>query len=231
MTQEELQPAKPAACRIRARFSRDAQAAQLSQLEQIKAFRKIAQDSGLPLAGSGGKHNLVKLSFGPAIAMGYRSEAEFVDIYLCASVAAAQALERLRAGACGGYAVLEVRKVPLNFPSVEALVNVAEYDIRGDFSHPPQPLEQFLERAGIIIEKVKPSGARESIDARPLIKSMRLESGAVSLSLRFGPKKNLKPERILQAWLDRPVCADGAGCTVIRKQLYWEDASGNLNAP
>ena len=230
MTQT-LQLPKPAACRIRVRFSRDAQAAQLSQLEQIRAFRKIAQDSGLPLACSGGKHNLVKLSFGPAIAVGYESEAEFVDIYLCAPATAAQALERLRAGASGGYAVLDVKKVPLNFPSVEALVNVAEYEIRGDFSNPPQSLEQFLERAEIIIEKVKPSGTRESIDARPLIKNMRLESGAVSLTLRFGPKKNLKPERILQAWLDRPVCADGGGCSIIRKQLYWEDAYGNLNAP
>ena len=195
---EDISP-KPAACRVRVRFSRDGVAAQLSQLEQIKAFRKMAQDSGLPLAGGGGRHNIVKLSFGPAIAVGYQSLCEYADFYLSAPVTAAQALERLRAGASGGYAVLDVRKVPLNFPSVEALVNVAEYEIRGDFSNPPQALEQFLSRAEIIIEKVKPSGTRESIDARPLIRSMRLESGAVSLLLRFGPKKNLKPERILEA--------------------------------
>ena len=223
---------RPSACRLRVRFARDAQAAALSQLEQIKALRKIALDSGLPVVLSGGKHSAVKMSFGPAIAVGYLSRTEYADIYLSAPVQAQAGLESLVKASSGGYLALEARRVPLSFPSVEALVNVAEYNIRGDFSSPARSLEQFLAQAEIVVEKVKPSGTQEIIDARPLIREMALEQdGSLRLLLRFGPKKNLKPERIAQAWLDRPVCAAAAGFSIIRKRLFWEDGAGNLNAP
>lgn len=221
-----------AVCRLRARFSRDGLAAKLSQLEQIKALRRIAQDSGLPVAFSAGKHSAVKMSFGPAIAVGYLSEAEYADIYLSAPVQAQAGLESLAGASSGGYRALEARRVPVSFPSVEALVNVVEYSVMGDFFNPARSLESFLAQDAIVLEKVKPSGARETIDARPLIREMSLEQdGSLRLVLRFGPKKNLKPELIAQAWLERPVCAAPAGFSIIRKRLFWEDGAGNLNAP
>ena len=69
--------------RMRLKFARLKEAGPLSHLEQIKAFRIVAMASGLKCwpakAGSG---SVPKMSFGPAISVGYESTCEYADLYL-----------------------------------------------------------------------------------------------------------------------------------------------------
>jgi len=209
--------------RLRIRFSRTGAACAMSHLEQIKALREAARKSGLPCAGGGGT---LKIAFGPAVSVGYESEAEYADVFLSAPVDVKYALEKLSAVCQEGFSPLEARRVPVGFPSLESLLNAADYEIEGDFSS-ARPLSEFLALPEIIIVKKKPAGVEEKIDARPLIISMSLEGGRlVRLRLRFGPKRNLKPERIVCEWLGAEV-----PLKVKRKNLYWEDSCGRLSLP
>ena len=228
------------AIRLRVRFARQGPAAALSHLEQIKAIRSIACNSGLPcLLSDFGKSKVVKMSFGPAVSVGYQSTAEYADVYLSAVVTEQEAVEKLNKACGGGFSVIGAKRIPLHFPSLESLVNAAEYEVRGDFGggSSRMPLEDFLRRDKILIRKTKPTGVEELIDAKPLIIAMKLNSpDCLYLFLRFGPKRNLKPERIINAWLS-PDGSDNAPAlqpdkwTVLRKQLYWESSSGRLTTP
>lgn len=219
---KEIAPEGP--CRLRLRFSRRGGAAALSHLEQIKALRAIAAAAGLPALIAGGHP---KMSFGPAVAQGYESEAEYADLTLVRPVKEQQALEAVARACSGGYAVLEARRVPAAFPSIEALVNCGLYEL--SFAEPPggtPSLEEFLSRPSIPVAKIKEGGREEVVDARPLIVSMKREGeGKLSLLLRFGPGRTLKPERVTEAWLG---CAPSG---VLRKALYWENPDGRLTAP
>ncbi|MCX5783762.1 MAG: TIGR03936 family radical SAM-associated protein [Elusimicrobia bacterium] len=219
--------------RLRVRFARLGLARELSHLEQIKALRKIAQSSGLACALSkSGKLKAVKMSFGPAIPLGYESLAEYADIFLTAPVSHGEALDKLNKAAEGGFSAVGARSIPLHFPSVESLVNAAEYEVRGNFGSAPAPLEKFLGDAEIMIKKIKPGGIEEIINARPLIVSVRLVSpDCVELKMRFRPKSNLKPEKIIGAWLNISDEQAAGEFKFLRKELYWENKEGKFIAP
>lgn len=218
---KECAPEGP--CRLRLRFSRKGEAAALSHLEQIKALRGIASAAGLPALVAGGHP---KMSFGPAVAQGYESEAEYADLTLTRPVKEKEAFDSVSRVCSGGYSLLEARRIPAAFPSIEALVNCGLYEISFAEADGAPALEEFLARLSIPVAKVKEGGREEVVDARPLIVSMKREGeGKLSLLLRCGPGRTLKPERVAEAWLGRVPAG------VLRKALYWESPDGHLSAP
>jgi radical SAM-linked protein len=94
-----------------------------------------------------------------------------------------------------GFRLLSVKKVPLTFPAIDILSNVAEYEIK-DTNISQEMIDRFLSQEKILVEKTKKGGIIE-IDAKPLIKSFRNENGILKLRLRFGVGKTVKPEIIL----------------------------------
>ncbi|MFH1618968.1 MAG: TIGR03936 family radical SAM-associated protein [bacterium] len=215
--------------RIRLKFSRKGPASRLSHLEQIRELRKTAEASGLPCACvKRGKNRTAKISFGPAISVGYESLCEYADIYLRSAVGEAEAGEKIGAAFSPGLEVIRVRRIPLHFPSIESLVNVAEYEIRGKFPehYGTDALRRFLDRSEIIFVKTKPDGTKETINVRPLVLSMETDgAGTAGLMLRYGPKRNVKPERVLALSLDTEPDPDWK---VLKKGLYWESPGGML---
>ena len=77
-------------------------------------------------------------------------------------------------------------------------MNAARYRIEA--SADDEQLRAFLSAPEIIVEKMK-EGKVIRIDAKPLIRELRNEGGGLYLELRFGPKKNVKPEKIVQLLL------------------------------
>jgi radical SAM-linked protein len=126
-----------------------------------------------------------------------------------------------------GYELLSVRKVPVFFPSLDSLLNVATYEI---VAHVPEErIQQFLAQKEIIIEKKKENRV-ERIDARPLIRELKVDPSGLFLQMRFGPKRNVKPERILQALLgisDNEVKL----VPITRVALLIEKRDGSLSEP
>lgn len=235
--------------RMRLKFSRTGAAARLSHLEQIRELRRMAESSGLPCSlGKCGKARIARMSFGPAVSVGYESLCEYADLYLSGQAPEAEVFRKISAVSGGGISLLGVRRIPRHFPSIEALVNVAEYEISGGMpsGYGHESIKGFLESREIVIAKKKPNGVSEFINARPLIISMEMKTPeTLRMLLRFGPKRNVKPERVFfqsMGLKDEGQCGDSrgagenasgaaAGWSIKRVGLYWENASGQLIAP
>ena len=250
-------PVRGGATRYRVRIARGGEARELTHLGQIEALRRAVLRSGLPglspdggpgaaapgavpsssrrggggPGGSegGGKRTRPRLSFGPAISMGYESEAEYFDLELESPEEPREVAQALTSALPAGFRVMGVRRIPRFFPSLDSCINVVRYEVGGAFpADGSETLRRFLDRGEIPIEKVKKGGALvERVDARPLIIDMSLAApDRVRMTLRFGPKRTLKPEVIIREWL-----GGAEGLQVIRKELFSETASGELIAP
>ena len=115
--------------RLRIRLGRKGDARFLSHLEQIDVFRRAARRAGLPVAFSSGFSPQVKAAFGPAICVGYESASEYFELDLVKRVEPAEAMQKLKNALPEGFDVLEVKKIPLFFPSLDSLLNIARYSI------------------------------------------------------------------------------------------------------
>ncbi|MFA5140721.1 MAG: TIGR03936 family radical SAM-associated protein [Elusimicrobiota bacterium] len=224
----------PGAVRYRVRFSRRGPAAGLTHLAQIERVRRAVVDSGLPaILNRQRKAAKPKLAFGPAISLGYESLAEYFDMELAQALPPSEVAAALGAAFKDGLELRAVRRIPLYFPSLDASINVARYEISGPFPEDAaQSLARFLDRSEIVIEKLKDAGARvERIEARRLIVAMHLTGpGRLELDLRFGPNRTLKPEALLREWLG--LVDEGlAGFRILRKELLSETSRGEFLIP
>jgi len=219
--------------RYRVRVSRTGPASRLSHLEQIEALRSAVLRSGLPFIPDGRrKRPRPRLSFGPAISVGYESMAEYFDMDLAAAAAPAEVAEKLASALGPWFAVQNVRRIPAFFPSLDASINVVRYEIRGPFPESAaDSLSRLLIRTQIPIEKAKDGGARvERIDVRPLILAAAMEGPErLALTLRFGPKRTVKPEALLREWFGPEKPLDEF--RVLRKELLSETSGGELLTP
>jgi len=219
--------------RYRVRVSRIGPASRLSHLEQIEALRSAVLRSGLPFVPDGRrKRPRPRLSFGPAISVGYESMAEYFDMDLSCAVVPAELAQKLACALGSCFAVQNVRRIPAFFPSLDASINVVRYEIRGPFPRGArESLARFLVRTEIPIEKAKDGGARiERIDVRPLILEAAMEAlDVLALTLRFGPKRTVKPEALLREWLGSQAPLEDF--RVLRKELLSETSGGEMLMP
>lgn len=226
------------AAKFRVCVARTGPARELTHLAQIEAFRRAVSDSGLPAATDGRRSRpRPRLSFGPAISLGYESMAEYFDLELTAVRSTAQVASALGPALKEGFSLREVKRIPVFFPSLDASINVVEYEVRGPFpADAAGSVASFLARPEIVVEKVKEGGARvERVDARPLIREMSMEGpDRLRMVLRFGPKRTVKPEALIRLWLGLPQGAPGSeleGFRILRKELLSETARGELLKP
>ena len=217
--------------RYRVRVARAGEASQLTHLAQIESLRRAVLESGLPAILDGKrKRARPRLAFGPAIAMGYESCAEYFDLDLETRVSPEEVEEALGTALPTGMTVRSVRRIPRFFPSIDASVNVVRYVLSGSFPEDAaRRREDFLSRDSIIIEKIKKGGERiEYVDVRPLIVEMTLAApNRLGLTMRFGPKRTVKPEAVVEHWLGKIP----ENLHVLREELYSETAGGELISP
>ena len=222
--------------RVRLRFRRWGAASNLTHLHQIEAIRRALEKSNWPLAKSDGKRPKPKASFGPAISVGYESDAEYCDVELVARLNIQTAGESLQPNLPEGYALMSVKSIPRFFPSLDQTLNAASYEI-------VSPLlvgsagrwENFEKQDHVMVVKKKESGD-VVIDARACVRSWKLENDTLYLDIRFGPGRTMKPERIMQAVLGLADAQVEMGpvnpsLKVKRLKFYLEKENGELVEP
>lgn len=223
MTAEESRPAPAMRCRMR--FERRGDAAGLSHLEQIKELRALVSGSGLEYYGSRGPGaGTPRMAFGPASGAGHESLCEYADAWFARSYKEEELRSAFSAGA-RGLALSALRRVPLLFPSIEASVSVARFEL--EFSSAPPEAERalagFMASAVFMAEREK-KGEKVRYDLRPAVVSAAWDASANRLSAALRLRAGGRPE-VLAAALFGP---DSPAFTVLRTGLYWEDSSGVL---
>ncbi len=83
----------------------------ISHLEFVRAVTRSLRRSGLPLQYSGGYHSRVKLSLGPALAVGIKSDSQYINIFLREKLDPGEVMERLNKDFPEGIKILEIKEI------------------------------------------------------------------------------------------------------------------------
>jgi radical SAM family uncharacterized protein/radical SAM-linked protein len=218
----------PPMTRFRLRFSKKGAVRFVSHLEQIEVFRRAARRSNLPVAFTAGFSPQVKSSYGPPLSVGHESSCEYMELYFTQKVSAEDVKTEFLDALPNGFKLLDLKKVPLVFPSIDILSNVAEYKIK-DTGISTEEIDKFLSQDKILVKKTKKDKTVE-IDVKPLIRFFQNEAGILKLQLRFGSGKTVKPEMILQKMLGNQENYARI-CAVERTELYVETKNGQIYKP
>ncbi|MDR2066585.1 MAG: TIGR03960 family B12-binding radical SAM protein [Endomicrobium sp.] len=214
--------------RLLLRFAKKGMIKYISHLEQIEVFRRSARRSGLPIAFTSGFSPQVKSSYGPPLSIGQESSSEYIELYFTENISTKIVKLAISKVLPEGYNLLNVKKMPLLFPSIDRLVNVSEYKIK-DIIVSQKEIDEFLSQDEIVIIKQKKDKII-TIDAKPLIRLLEIESGDLILQLRFGSGKTVKPEMVLEKLLKLKT-GELKVYSIKRTALYIETSNGTMYEP
>ena len=156
--------------RHRIAFAKEGDARFLSHRNTMDVLERAIRAAGLPARYSEGFNPHMKLSMGPALALGLESRHEVFDAEGIAPFpadAAARIAEKLPPG----ISILEVRELAQGEPSLAKAVKGARYTVR-------LASEDQVNRAGDALT----NGWREAV---PALRAFSLEADAAGASLRF----------------------------------------------
>jgi radical SAM-linked protein len=171
-------------------------------------FLRAARRARLPLAFSRGHHPLPRLSFGPALPLGFSSDGELVDVELTETREPEAVLAAFRRELPEGMEPLEARDVPRSGPSIEGTIAAFVYEVDlGGLSAPPSDgvvasaVARFAGASAFPVTKHAKAGTR-SVDARRLVRELALAGPQrLRVELAVEPTGGVKPSAVVGALL------------------------------
>ena len=211
------------------RFGKQPRLRFISHLDLQRFFQRAVNRTGLPIAWSQGFNPHPVMSFGSALALGWTSEYEVIDIKLSAPRGRKRTEDAGRAALPEDLPVLEVRMVEDRHTAPMALVRMSDYLVRLEGENAPAILEQipaFMAEEVVPATKKTKSGEK-TINARPLVLSLE-PNGPDSLKTRLmlTESQSIKPELLVEL-LARMAGVEAPRLHVHRLMLLGVDAEGN----
>ncbi|HLE09380.1 MAG TPA: TIGR03960 family B12-binding radical SAM protein [Thermodesulfobacteriota bacterium] len=174
---------------VRLCFSKTDNLKYLSHLEMIKAVSRALRRAGIPLRYSGGFHPLPRIVFSEALPLGIESIDEYMDIEVMDETYAEKPdglISVLNASLPCGLRILRAESIPLQLPSLSAMIKAQKYLVflkNGPLGLDiePQKIEDmvrdFLQMDSISVE-IKREGKTRIVDIRPLLSELALAGGS-----------------------------------------------------
>ncbi|MBQ6120414.1 MAG: DUF2344 domain-containing protein [Clostridia bacterium] len=182
------------------RFGKQPRLRFISHLDLQRFFQRAVNRTGLPIAWSQGFNPHPVMSFGSALALGWTSEYEVIDIKLSAPMGRKRTEDAVRAALPEDLPVLEVRMVDDRHAAPMSLVRMSDYVVRLEGENAPAVIGQipaFLERE--VVEAIKKTKSGEkTINARPLVLSLEaLDADRFRTRLMLTESQSIKPEQLV----------------------------------
>ena len=193
--------------RHRSAFSKTGDARLLSHRNTMDVLERAIRAAGLPARYTEGFNPHMKLSMGPALALGLESRHEVFDVD-GRDAFPEDAAARINAKLPAGVEVLEVRKLAPGEPSLAKAVKGARYSVRLDSP-------EHVERAAGVLE----NGWQNSM---PALRAIAFEADASGASLTFevnldqAEGETATAKKVLEALLSIPP-SEQAGLSVTRE--------------
>ena len=188
----------------------------ISHLDLQRFFQRAVNRTGLPVAWSQGFNPHPVMSFGSALALGWTSEYEIIDIKLAAPMGRKRTEDAVRAALPEDLPVLEVRMIDDKHPAPMALVRMSDYRITlggDDARRVYDQVPAFLDRERVMGIKKTKSGEKE-VDVRPMAVSLERDGDALRARLMLTEQSTLKPDLLVK------VLADMAGVEVPETRIH-----------
>ncbi|MBR2698000.1 MAG: TIGR03936 family radical SAM-associated protein [Clostridia bacterium] len=201
----------------------------ISHLDLQRFFQRAVNRTGLPVAWSQGFNPHPVMSFGSALALGWTSEYEVIDIKLSAPMGRKRTEDAVRAALPEDLPVLEVRMIDDKHPAPMALVRMSDYLIALEGDDARRVYDQvpaFLDRERVMGIKKTKSGEKE-IDIRPLAKELKETDAGLYARLMLTEQNTLKPDLLVKALADMAVVGVPE-MRIHRLTLLGADAAGDI---
>ena len=211
------------------RFGKQPRLRFISHLDLQRFFQRAVNRTGLPIAYTQGFNPHPVMSFGSALALGWTSEYEVIDIKLSAPMGRKRTEDAVRAALPEDLPVLEVRMVDDKHPAPMAQVRQAEYRIELMGESAPaviDSIDDFMKRDTVTAVKKTKSGEKE-INARPLVIDLKPESNGFTARLMLTERDSIKPD-LLIALLSDMAGVEPPEARIHRTLLLGEDPEGSL---
>lgn len=201
----------------------------ISHLDLQRFFQRAVNRTGLPIAWTQGFNPHPVMSFGSALALGWTSDYEVIDIKLSAPMGRKRTEDAVRAALPEDLPVIEVRMVDDRHPAPMALVRMSDYEVRLEGENAEAVKAQipaFMAKDVVTALKKTKSGEKE-INARAMV--IRLEQTDVGFNARLmlTERESIKPE-LLVALLSEMAGVAPPQARIHRTALLGEDAEGNI---
>ena len=191
--------------RMLIRFGKNPRLRFISHLDLQRFLHMALNRTGLPIKYSEGFNPHPIMAFGSALALGWTSEYEVLDVRLSAPMGRKRCEEAMRFALPDDLPVLEVRLVEDRYPSVMAQVYAADYMIRlsGDTAQAViDAVPAFLAEESVPAMKKTKSGEKE-INIRPLALDVQPCEGGLSARLMLTEKDALKADLLVKTLAQR----------------------------
>ena len=212
--------------RVRVKFSKQGVMKFIGHLDVMRYFQKAIRRAGIDIAYSEGMSPHMIMSFASPLGVGLTSDAEYMDLELRTPITSQEAIDALNRVNVEGITVTGFWQIPED-KSAKAmtLVTAADYTLRFRKGHEPKTdwqsgISHFFARKTIpVIKKTKKS--EKEVDIRPMIQQMSVNGGTVFMRLSAGSVANLKPELVMDTYLQTlGMEADPAAYEINRCEVY-----------
>lgn len=188
--------------RVRIKYRKTKYARYLSHLDLVRLFERTANLARIPLMYSQGFNPHPKLSFGPPLALGYSSEAEYLDMEVDSAFDVQSIHKILNPLLPDGLDVLELQVIREKTTALAAAINANEYEVNlSDLKDAQQAftyaLDALLKAEKIEVER-RVKGKYKQIDIRPFIETLTREDDILTIRTRSIENRTVRIREILE---------------------------------
>jgi radical SAM-linked protein len=175
--------------RMRLRFARGAEAAEIGHLDLARVWERVLSDAGIATSYSQGNRPHPRITLAAGLPVGVTSEGELLDVVLAEHLIPATLVERVRAHLPPGLTPIEVREVGMGLPSLPSSIRWADYEVDVPVGENglPGKIDSFLAAESLPWEDTRGEKVRR-YDLRALVLDLRVEGrsdGVLRLSMRL----------------------------------------------
>lgn len=203
--------------RIIAKFEKNEDARYVSHLDVQRLFQRAMHRANLPMAYSQGFNPHPIVSFATALAVGYTSISEWVDVKLAKDITETEFIEKMNSALPAGFCVLKAKIVENNAKSLTAIMKAAEYDVTASCDI-EDAMHELLSDDIVVTKKTK-SGMKE-VNIRPDVYAVDAHGSSIHITGRLDAAGGLNIE-LLMGSLKEKMGGD-FGYTVRRTNIIFE---------
>ncbi|MDF2820154.1 MAG: Fe-S oxidoreductase [Clostridiales bacterium] len=190
--------------KIRIRFNKTGAMKFVGHLDLLRYFQKAFRRSGFQMLYSKGFNPHQAMSFAAPLAIGYTSEAEYVDIGLEDELSEEEGIARLNANMADGIQITGWKTLEDNSKNAMSIVHAARYvvTLRESFGLNKDLFEtvhNFISQDEILIMKKTKSSEKVTDIKSSIFEIKVLSENSLELVLATGSVLNLKPELVMEA--------------------------------
>jgi radical SAM-linked protein len=211
------------------RFGKQPRLRFISHLDLQRFFQRALNRTGLPIAFSQGFNPHPILSFGSALALGWTSEYEIIDVKLAVPMGRKRTEEAMRSALPVDLPVLEVKLVDDKHAAPMSMVRASDYEITlsGETAQATlDAVDTFLAKDSVMAMRKTKSGEKE-VDIRPWAISIEKTETGMNARLKLTEKDTLKPDLLVRT-LAELAGVEVPEAKIHRKCLLGEAENGEL---